>query len=198
MRSYGFSENTLSRAIGELLAHGMIYRTRSGGYKQGAAQYAVTWLSIKNREGLFLKGFKPCAWRDWRLAEEKTRPPNLMDTHLKNGKWTIPATPKIEVGGPPKTEDIELIPCRGELSTPSAAAPSAVFDVDLGLLQRGKNGDAQKKRATSQTCQQTGCSTLTLVREFCARHRHMGGTHTAAALAALQAGTSAAGGAVRS
>ena len=64
MRRYGFSENTLSRSIRELISHGMIYRTRSGGYQQGAAQYAVTWLSIcKDRNGLFIDGFKPCAWR---------------------------------------------------------------------------------------------------------------------------------------
>lgn len=61
----GFSENTLSRAIQELIAHGLIYRARSGGYQQGAAQYAVTWLPVKNRQGLFLDGFKPFAWRDW-------------------------------------------------------------------------------------------------------------------------------------
>ena len=38
MRKYGFSENTLGRAIKELISHGMIYRTRSGGYQQGAPQ----------------------------------------------------------------------------------------------------------------------------------------------------------------
>jgi hypothetical protein len=32
MKRYGFSENTLTRAIAELIAHGFIYRTRSGGY----------------------------------------------------------------------------------------------------------------------------------------------------------------------
>ena len=113
MRRFGFSENTLSRSIQELIAHGMIYRTRSGGYQQGAAQYAVTWLPIKNREGLFLDGFLPCAWRNWDPGEENLAPSKLRRTHLKNGKWTPSTTPKFEAGSPPKSEDTVLMPCRG-------------------------------------------------------------------------------------
>jgi hypothetical protein len=115
MRRHGFSENTLQRAIAELIRHGMIYRTRSGGYQQGAAQYAVTWLPIRNRQGLFLDGFEPCAWRDWQPEEatkKKTPHPKLMDTHRKNEEWTMPATPKSEAGCPPKSEDNELMPGR--------------------------------------------------------------------------------------
>lgn len=122
MRRYGFSENTLSRGIGELISHGMIYRTRSGGYQQGAAQYAVTWLSITKREGLFLAGFKSCAWREWQPADKKTPHPKLRDTHRKNGKRTPPTTPKFEVGSPPKTEDNELIPCMEVISGHGIAA----------------------------------------------------------------------------
>lgn len=61
MRRFKFSENTLSRALCELISHGMIYRSRSGGYQQGAAQYAVTWLPIKDKKGLYLDGFVSCA-----------------------------------------------------------------------------------------------------------------------------------------
>lgn len=115
MSRYGFAENTLSRAIGELIAHGMIHRTRSGGYQQGAAQYAVCWLPVKDKTGLFLQGFNPCAWRDWKPAEKKSRPPKLRETHLKNGKWTALTTPIFEGGSPPKIEDNVLIPCRGDV-----------------------------------------------------------------------------------
>lgn len=74
MRKFGFeSEHTISRCIKELISHGMIYRTRSGGYQQGAAQYAVTWLSITSKERLFLDGFVSCAWRNWK-PEEKIYP----------------------------------------------------------------------------------------------------------------------------
>jgi len=114
MRRFRVSENTLSRAIRELIAHGMIYRSRSGGYQQGAAQYAVTWLSITNKKGLFLDGFVYSAWRHWEPSDKKLRPPKLRSNSSKNGKWTCAITPKIEVLPTPIFEDIELIPCRGK------------------------------------------------------------------------------------
>lgn len=113
MRRFRFSENTLSRGVHELIEHGMICRTRSGGYQQGAAQYAVTWLPVKIRQGLFLDGFKLGAWRDWPPAEKKSPPSKLRDTHRKNGEWTMPTPPKSEADSPPKSEDNELIPCIG-------------------------------------------------------------------------------------
>lgn len=66
------SAHTITRAVKELIAHGLIYRTRSGGYHNGAAWYAVTWLPIKQREGLFLDGFLPCAWRNWESPKKNT------------------------------------------------------------------------------------------------------------------------------
>lgn len=78
------SEHTVSRAINDLVAHGMIYRTRSGGFHQGAAQYAVTWLPITKKGGLFLQGFKPCAWRDWQPEMKKTRPPKVQSSSCIN------------------------------------------------------------------------------------------------------------------
>ena len=110
MRRFGFSVNTLSRAIHQLIAHGMIYRSRSGGYQKGAAQYAVTWLSITNRKGLFLNGFKPCTWRDWVPSEKKSRAPKVRSNNLKNGEWVKPTTPKSDARHPPKSEHNELIP----------------------------------------------------------------------------------------
>jgi hypothetical protein len=65
------SEHTLRDAIASLIAHGMIYRTRSHGANGAWARYAVTWLPIKQRDGLFLDGYKPCAWRDWQPAAKK-------------------------------------------------------------------------------------------------------------------------------
>jgi hypothetical protein len=66
------SEHTLRDAIAQLIAHGMIYRTRSHGANGAWARYAVTWLPIKKRDDLFLAGFKPCAWRDWTPTQKKT------------------------------------------------------------------------------------------------------------------------------
>ncbi|MER2539871.1 MAG: hypothetical protein ABTQ26_11585 [Azonexus sp.] len=51
----GFSDNTVTRGIADLIAAGLIYRTRCGGFHQGPSLYAVTWLSIgSQRDGLFL------------------------------------------------------------------------------------------------------------------------------------------------
>lgn len=116
MRKFKFSENTIGRAIRALISHGMIYRSRSGGYQQGAAQYAVTWLPIKDKKGLYLDGFVSCAWRRWEPPEKKTGPSELRSTHPKNGKWTLLVTSKTEAHSPPKNKDNELIPCRDAIS----------------------------------------------------------------------------------
>ncbi|WP_127811873.1 hypothetical protein [Bordetella bronchiseptica] len=72
---HGFgSEHTLRAAIGSLIAHGFIYRTRSHGANQAWARYAVTWLPIgKDREGLFLDGFLSCAWQRWTPSDTDPR-----------------------------------------------------------------------------------------------------------------------------
>ncbi len=128
MHRFGFkSEHTLSRCIKELISRGFIYRSRVGGYQQGAAQYAVTWLSITSKEGLFLAGFKPCAWRDWKLEEKNSPPSKMQDTHCKNGIRTLPATVKSAASYPLKSADNELIPCRGKFPTHSAHSKSVGF-----------------------------------------------------------------------
>jgi len=111
LKGFGFSENTISRCVKELITHGMIYRSRAGGYQQGPSRYAVTWLSIANRQDIFLEGFKPCAWRNWQPDNKKTPPPNLRASNRKNGEWTTPIPPKFAVSPPPKSGDIELMPC---------------------------------------------------------------------------------------
>ena len=116
---FGFSENTITRGIRELISHGMIYRSRSGGFHQGAAQYAVTWLSITNRQDIYLQNFQPCAWRDWQPKEEKSPPPNLRTSSRKNGEPTPSTTAKFAPARTPKSEDNEYMPCRGTVSIPS-------------------------------------------------------------------------------
>ncbi len=59
------SEHTLQKALADLIAHGFIYRTRSHGANKAWAKYAVTWLPIQKREGLYLDGYTDCAWRYW-------------------------------------------------------------------------------------------------------------------------------------
>ena len=62
------NETTLRHAIADLITHGFIYKTRSHGANRAWARYAVTWLPVRQRDGLFLEGFKSCAWRDWKKS----------------------------------------------------------------------------------------------------------------------------------
>jgi hypothetical protein len=113
MRRFGFdSERTLARCIAELIAHGFIARTRTGGYQQGASQYAVTWLSITRKEGLFLDSFKSCAWRDWQ-PDKKTPPAKMQESTGKNGILPPSVHAKNAAITDAKNEDIELMPCTG-------------------------------------------------------------------------------------
>jgi len=77
---YGIgSEHTLRDSIGQLISHGLLYRTRSHGANGAWARYAVTWLPIKNKTDLFLAGFNPCGWRDWKPAEKKSTPQKVQE-----------------------------------------------------------------------------------------------------------------------
>ncbi|WP_201645217.1 helix-turn-helix domain-containing protein [Paraburkholderia metrosideri] len=81
-KRYGFkSDNTLRPALAELIAHGLVYRTRSSGANKVWARYAVTWLPIKNRDGLFLDGFLPDAWKLFEPTEEKKAPRRNCEKH---------------------------------------------------------------------------------------------------------------------
>lgn len=77
VKRFGFgSEHTLRGAISELICHGFIYRTRSHGANGAWAKYALTWLPIKEKEGLFLASFVPFAWRFWG-SDKKSTPQKL-------------------------------------------------------------------------------------------------------------------------
>jgi hypothetical protein len=117
----GFSDRTITRGIAELIAAGLIYRTRCGGFHQGPSLFAVTWLPIgTQREGLFLNGFKPCAWRDWQPGENKGTPANLRLASRKSGGLTGPTADKFTAVPSAKFTDIELLPHREGSSAPSA------------------------------------------------------------------------------
>ncbi len=115
MERFGFSVNTLSRATHELIGHGFIYKTKVGGFHQGAAQFAVTWLSVTNTHGIFMQGFKSCAWRDWQ-PEKKTRAPKVNTHSIKNGEQTPPIDPKSDAIPCPKSEHIVVVPIGGNVS----------------------------------------------------------------------------------
>lgn len=116
MGRYGFSANTLTRAIDELVLHGFVFRTKRGGYHSGFAKFAVTWLEVKDTAGIAMQGFKPCAWRDWQPDEKKLRPPKLGACNRKNGELSPPTIAKMGTTPPPKSEHYVLVPANGEYS----------------------------------------------------------------------------------
>lgn len=126
MQGFGFSDRTLTRATKELIAHGFLYRTRMGGYQQGASQYAVTWLPIKKREGLTLDWFITCAWRNWKPDEKKLPPANLRACNRKNGGLTTIAPAKFTVDVGVKFTDIETVPVVGVDSAHLTASQNAL------------------------------------------------------------------------
>ena len=133
LQPYGFdSDNTISRGINDLIAAGMIYRTRFGGFHQGPSLYAVTWLPIgSQRDGLFLAGFKACAWRDWQPAESKNTPPKLRTVSRKNEERTIATAAKNAVVPTPKTADYEFVPVVEEMATTAADGLAVVMPLQF-------------------------------------------------------------------
>jgi hypothetical protein len=141
-KKYGFgSEHTLRAAIAELIAHGFIYRTRSHGANKAWAKYAVTWLPIKTRDGLFLDGFKACAWRDWEPRQKKSSRQKVLEQSGRKCSFT-PENPAESAGSwGAKTADYELMPCSSDLSAQSAqrkATKTAAGIYRLPLVADGR------------------------------------------------------------
>lgn len=108
------SEHTLKDSIGQLISHGFIYRTRSHGANGQWACYALTWLPITKKDGLFLAGFVPNAWRDWQSSNKKTSPQKVQESTGRKCSFT-PESPAESAGTlPAKTAEYEsLLPCIG-------------------------------------------------------------------------------------
>lgn len=130
-RGFG-SEHTLRAAIAELIAHGLIYRTRSHGANGAWARYALTWIPIsKDREGLFLAGFKPEAWRDWQPSEKKSSRQKLLDQSGRKCSFT-PKHPAETAGSRgAKNAAYELV-----ASSSTATAPDSDIATQEGPPQQ--------------------------------------------------------------
>lgn len=109
-RKFGIrSEDTLRAAIVSLIKHGLIHRTRSSGSHKQWARYAVTWLPIKDRDGLYLHAWQFDAWKDW-VPEKKSTPRKLPDQPPENR--CNPSSSPLVIDGlsPLKTDDYVLVP----------------------------------------------------------------------------------------
>lgn len=106
------SEHTLQDAIAQLIAHGMIYRTRSHGANGAWARYAVTWLPIKKTDGLFLSGFEPCAWRNWKPPQKKSTRQKVQEQSSRKCSFTTEHGAESAGNRGAEIAGYELIPCR--------------------------------------------------------------------------------------
>lgn len=107
LKRYGIgSEHTVKDAIAQLIAHGLINRTRSHGANGQWATYALTWLPITKRDGLFLAGFIPNQWRDWQPPEKKSSPQKLQDTYGRKCSFTLKVLQKVQEATPQKLQSM--------------------------------------------------------------------------------------------
>lgn len=106
------SEHTLRAAIAALISRGFVYRTRSHGANGAWAKYALTWLPIRNREGLFLDGFVSCAWRNW-TPDQPARKKSSQQKVLEHSGRKCSFTPELpaESAGKPTAESAEYESC---------------------------------------------------------------------------------------
>lgn len=143
MKKYGIgSEHTLKDALDQLTSHGFIYKTRSHGANKAWARYAVTWLAITNKEGLFLGGYVPCAWWYWEPEGEKAPRKKCRTLPAKNAVSTPDFRQKLQQPAPQKLQTMYLVPVVGDRRRykprgcphPALCSPNAIH---LGSIPGG-------------------------------------------------------------
>jgi hypothetical protein len=86
LKQRGFSKNTATRALKELISHGFIYMTRRGGNLNGGCSwYAITWLKINRVEGQHLENFVSNAYVKWQPSKKNDRSEFGTAQHLNLG-----------------------------------------------------------------------------------------------------------------
>lgn len=142
LQRFGFdSDRTITRGLKELIAHGFLFRTYTGGYQRGPSMFAVTWLPLAdNLEGLSPNGFKSNAWRDWIPTEtnnkKKSRTTKVRSSNRKNGGLNVGAT-DISAAKPEDIfADAVLVPVNG-MKTPSRDYGAWVSRYPSGLAKHG-------------------------------------------------------------
>jgi hypothetical protein len=94
LKSRGFSKNTATKALKELISHGLIYMTKKGGNLNGGCSwYAITWLQINRMEGQHLENFVANAYAKWLPIEKNHRSKIGSAQHQTLGIAKFEATP---------------------------------------------------------------------------------------------------------
>jgi hypothetical protein len=109
--SNGIERKTLRRAFSDLIAHQLIVMTWRGGKVQGSCnKYGLTWMPIKDRQGIQANHFKLDAWRDWKLdVNEKQGGRKCPQDSAQNVPLKAISSPKISPTPGDKKGPIEVI-----------------------------------------------------------------------------------------
>lgn len=128
----GIERKTLRRAFRDLIAHQIIVMTWRGGKTQGNCnKYALTWLPIKEREGINITHFKLHSWRDWQPPlTKKAGCQKCPQDSAKNVSLTAISAPKISPTSGDKMGPIEVMPVQ-------AGYGQWVHDYLAGLAKHG-------------------------------------------------------------
>lgn len=142
IKKFGFdSDRTVTRATKELIEHGFLFKTKTGGYQRGVGKFAVTWMPLStDLNGLSPNGFKPNTWRDWRPTtkpeNEKSRPTNLRSSNRKNVGLTKASTDNFAASSDDIFTDAVAVPVHG-VKTPGNDYGAWVSSYLSRLAQHG-------------------------------------------------------------
>lgn len=81
------SRDVIQRAKDDLIARGLLVKTKQGGLNMGASWYAITWLKISNFVGLDIqhRDYHPGAWSFMDCQPEKNK------TQLRRAGQSVPS-----------------------------------------------------------------------------------------------------------
>lgn len=173
-----FSAGAIQKAKAQLIAAGLIFETVKGCRPNKASWYAVTWRMLDKLRGYDMdteRAFQRSAYRKTPPREKRPPPAAPANAKRKKNASLIPAA---------GTESAPIVPAHGTES-PAAVPPHGAIRPTFDPFSVPPHGHplevpsqvcelGRGTIAKPAICQHAGCRTITLKREFCAKHRPMG------------------------
>jgi hypothetical protein len=178
-----YSAGAIQQAKAELIEAGLIHETVKGCRPNKASWYACTWRTLDKIEGYDMdteRAFERGAYRKIPPKEKRPPPSALVNAKLKKNAALIPthgteSPPIVPVHG---TESAPTVPAHGTIRPAFDPLPVPVHGHPLevtisGALESCLDPASKGEDAGAPTCKHAGCSTLTLGRDYCRKHRHL-------------------------
>ena len=174
------SPSVVMRAKRELLDAELIFETVKGSRPNRASWFALTWRELDRIPGYdsgVAQAFERGAYRKKAPSKQRSKNESLTTSPIVVAP-SIATAPVVEVQATTIAE-IAIPATFASAPTTSPVVPLevAIFratvegpKVRVGVGQK-VNGPSQLLAPKSRSCQQPGCLTITLGREFCVRHR---------------------------